>query len=158
MIWSNLAKLFIGVILAIALLVGGGVALAMYFLHAVSTPPPKPIFVNDTTKVKAQRPPSSKTVAQKTASATPTLSQSTSPTPKPLEPGAYRAQVSWPQGLIMRAEPNLDAEQIGSAGHNQKIIVLRESADKNWEQVRLENSEQEGWIKAGNTQRVKEAQ
>lgn len=148
MIWSNLAKLLIGFVLAIALLLGGGIALAMYFLYRVSTPPPRPVFANDTANVKVQRP------VAKTA---PTPSKSASPKPERLEPGAYHARVTWSQGLVVRSEPDSDAEQIGSAGYNQPIIVLQQSADKNWERVRLENSDQKGWVKAGNTQRVKAA-
>ena len=149
MIWSNLAKLLIGFILAIAVLLGGGVALAVYFMYKVSTPPPRPVFANETTKVKVQRSPT-KTAAPKPSEA--------APTSKPLEPGAYHAKVTWPQGLVMRSEPNSDAEHIGSAGYEQQVVVLQESADKNWQRVRFENGEQEGWVKAGNTERVKETQ
>lgn len=155
MIWSNLAKLLLGFVLAIALLLGGGIALAVYFMYKVSTPPPKPIFANDTTQIKLQRPTSSKAPTQKTA--TPNKSDAT-PAPNPLEPGAYYARVTWSQGLVLRSEPNLDADRVGSAGYNQQIVVLQTSADKNWERVRFENGEQEGWVKAGNTERVKQTQ
>lgn len=155
MIWSNLAKLLLGFVLAIALLLGGGVALAMYFMYKVSAPPPKPIFANDTTKVKLQRSASSKAPVQKTA--TPSKIDAT-PASNSLEPGAYYVRVTWPQGLVLRSEPNLDADRVGSAVYNQQIVVLQTSADKNWERVRFENGEQEGWVKAGNTERVKQPQ
>lgn len=154
MIWSNLAKLLLGFVLAIALLLGGAVTLAMYFMYKVSTPPPKPVFANDTTKVRLQRPTSSKAPIKKIA--TPIKSESATPSSNPLEPGAYYARVTWPQGLVLRSEPNLDADRVGSADHNQQIVVLQASADKNWERIRFENGEQEGWVKAGNTERVKE--
>lgn len=156
MIWSNLAKLLLGFALAIALLLGGAVTLAVYFMYKVSTPPPRPVFANDTTKVKPQRPTSSKAATQKIA--TPSKSKSATPASNPLEPGAYYARVTWPQGLVLRSEPNLDADHVGSAGYNQQLIVLQASADKNWERVRFENGEQEGWVKAGNMERVKETQ
>ena len=149
MIWSSLAKLLLGFTLAIALLIGGGVAAALYFMNKVSTPPPKPLFANEKPEIKPQRPPSSTTPLP---SATPTPSET--PSPKLLDPGAYKARVTWPQGLSLRSEPNFDAQRIGSLDYNQQIVVLEESADKNWQRVRLEDSEQEGWVKAGNTERV----
>lgn len=152
--WSSLVKLLLGVILAIAILMGGGVATALYFMFKVTTPPPKPIFANDTPSVKAQRSPASKTAKRtpspaKKPSATPSSTDSS----KPLEPGAYKARVTWSQGLSLRSEPNLDAERTGSAAYNQLIVVLGESTDKNWQRVRLADGEQEGWIKAGNIQK-----
>ena len=152
--WSSLVKLLLGVILAIAILMGGGVATALYFMLRGTTPPPKPIFANDKSSVKAQRSPNSKTAKRtplpaKQPSATPKSTASS----KPLEPGTYKARITWPQGLSLRSEPNLNAERTGSAAYNQLIVVLGESADKNWQRVRLEDGEQEGWIKAGNIQK-----
>ncbi len=147
----------LGFILAIALLVGGGVSLALYFVSKVSTLPPKPVFANDTAIVKAQSPTASATAKKTTVAttqptATPIPSETASPQP-PLEPGAYEARVTWSEGLIIRSEPNIDAERIGSAGYNQQIMVMEESADKNWQRIRLED-QQEGWVKAGNIERV----
>jgi len=159
MIWSSLAKLLLGFILAIALLMAGGVATALYLMSKVSTYPPKPVFANDKPAVKAQRSPSSTTAKPTKVSATklsPKPSPSEAPASKPLQPGAYQARVTWSQGLSIRAEPNLDAERVGSLDYNQQIVVLAESADKMWQRVRLADSEQEGWIKAGNTERVDE--
>ncbi|WP_323808708.1 hypothetical protein [Nostoc sphaeroides] len=34
--------------------------------------------------------------------------------------------------------------------------MLEENQDKSWQKIRLEGSEQEGWVKAGNTQKVDE--
>lgn len=149
MIWSGLAKFLIGFILAIALLMGGGVAAAMYFMYKVTIHPPKPVFANEKPTVKAQGKPSSAT-AKRSATSTPSETSS----PKPLEPGAYKARVTWSQGLSLRSEPNLDAERIGSVAYNQQIVVLTESADKTWQRIRLEDSEQNGWVKAGNTERL----
>jgi hypothetical protein len=151
--WSSLVKLLLGVILAIAILMGGGVATALYFMFKVTTPPPKPIFANDKPSLTQHSPDS------KTAKSTPLPAKQSSATlnstdsAKPLEPGAYKARVTWSQGLSLRSEPNLDAERTGSAVYNQLIVVLGESADKNWQRVRLEDGEQEGWIKAGNIQK-----
>lgn len=152
--WSGLVKLLLGVILAIAILMGGGVATALYFMFKVSTPP-KPIFANDKSSVKKQSP--TKT-AKRTAAATASTKTGSSDnsSSEQLETGAYKARVTWTQGLSLRAEPNLDAERVGSTAYNQAIVVLGESADKSWQRVRLENGEQEGWIKAGNTEKLAE--
>lgn len=151
--WSSLVKLLLGVVLAIAILAGGGVATALYFMFKISTPPPKPMFANDK-PTKVQSP--AKT-AKSTLSATATTkSSSDKSSSQPLEAGAYKARVTWAEGLSLRSEPNLDAEPVGSTAYNQTIVVLGESADKNWQRVRLENGEQEGWIKAGNTEKVTE--
>lgn len=152
--WSSLVKFLLGVILAIAILAGGGVATALYFMFKVSTPPPKPMFANDK-PTKLQSPAKS---AKSTSSATATAKSNSSDnsSSQPLEAGAYKARVTWAEGLSLRSEPNLDAERVGSTAYNQTIVVLGESADKNWQRVRLENGEQEGWIKAGNTEKVAE--
>jgi cytoskeletal protein RodZ len=159
MTWSGIGKFLLGIILAIAILIGGSAVLALYFMYKVTTPPPKPVFANETVPAKAQTPPATKPT-QPTPSpaaqsaAKPASDESSSA--NPLEPGEYIARVTWPQGLILRAEPNLEAEQTGGLENDQRIVVLEESADKKWQRVRLEDGEQEGWVKAGNIERVQE--
>lgn len=154
--WSGLVKVLLGVILAIAILLGGGVAAALYFMFKGTTPPPKPIFANDKPSVKSQNSPALNTA--KRASQPTTPNSTNTPSPKPVAPGTYKARVTWSDGLSLRSEPNLDGERIASAGYNEQVVVLGESADKNWQRVRLESGEQEGWIKAGNTQRIEDEQ
>ena len=152
--WSGLAKVLLGVILAIAILLGGGVATVLYFMLKGSSSPPKPIFANDKPSVTGQRSPTSNT-AKSTSQPTTANSTDTQAT-NPLAPGTYKARVTWSDGLSLRSEPNLDAEKVGGAAYNEQVIVLGESADKNWQRIRLENGEDEGWIKAGNTQKVED--
>ena len=151
---SGLVKLVLGFVIAIALLVSGSVALALIFINRASSPPPKPIFANDSSAVKktvnTTKPKTSTPVATKKA-------PKTKPSPSPLASlasGSYPARVTWNQGLSLRAEPSLDAERIGSLDYNQKITVLQQSKDKKWQQIRLDDSELQGWVKAGNTERV----
>ncbi len=146
--WA-LVKLLLGVILAIAILMGAGVATALYFMFKVTTPPPKPIFANDKSSV-TQRSPDSKTAKRTPLPVKPSATPTSTDSSKPLEAGAYKARVTWSQGLSLRSEPNLDSERTGSAAYNQLIVVLGESVDKNWQRVRLEDGGQEGWIKVGN--------
>ncbi|MEH2067993.1 MAG: SH3 domain-containing protein [Nostoc sp.] len=167
---SGLIKYILGIFLALAVLVGGGVAVALYFMNRTGIAPAKPIFSNDSPSVKAQAPkatqPGGKPTStpgattqsspKPTSTPTPTESPKATPSPKPLPSGAYRGRVSWAEGLILRAQPNQDAERIGGVGFNQKIIILEQSEDKAWQKIRLENTEQEGWVKAGNTEKTNE--
>ncbi len=148
MFWSGLAKFLLGFSLAIALLSGGGVAAAMYFMSKASIRPNKPIFTNDKPTVKVQHKPNNITAR------TTTLPTAQPSSPKPLSGKTYKARANWPQGMSLRSEPNLAAKYIGSVGYHQPLTVLEQSADKSWQRVRLEGSEREGWIKAGNIERV----
>lgn len=147
---SGLLKLFLGFIIAIALLISGSVALALIFINRSSTPP-KPIFANDSSAVKKA---ANKTQPKTTTVAARKPTAITTPSPSPLASGNYSARVTWNQGLSIRAEPSLEAERIGSLDYNQEIVVLQRSKDEKWEKVRLEDGETEGWVKAGNTERV----
>jgi len=160
---SGLLKYILGIFLAIAVLVGGGVAVALYFMNRTGIPPAKPVFSNDSPSVKAQAPKatdptptptSTKSPSGATPTPTPTESPQATPSPTPLPSGAYRGRVTWAEGLSLRAQPNQDGERIGGVGFNQKIIVLEESEDKAWQKIRLEDSGQEGWVKAGNTEKT----
>lgn len=147
---STLAKLVLGVTLAIAILAGGGALAVFYFMNKSSTPPPKPMFANDKPAVIAKHP--SKTTKGKSSKPS-AQSNDNNAAPKPLEPGAYRAKVTWADGLSLRSEPDSSSESIGSLNYNQKIVVLSDD-NKNWQRVRSEESGKEGWVRAGNTERV----
>lgn len=152
---ANLAKFILGVSLAIAIMISGSIVGGLYFMYQVTARPPKPVFTNERATTKAASSPSGTTApkpvfsSQSSAQLTPSKDASL----KPLEPGAYRARVNWEQGLSLRSDPNMDAERVGGLEHQQQIVVLEESADKNWQRVRLADGEQEGWIKAGNIER-----
>ncbi|MEA5622644.1 SH3 domain-containing protein [Nostoc sp. UHCC 0251] len=166
---SGLTKFILGFFLAIAILIGGGAAIALYFMNRTGIPPAKPVYSNDSPSVKAQAPkatepggakpgltPGTKAESSPSSTSAPTESPKATPSAKPLPSGAYRGRVNWAEGLSLRSQPNLQAEKIGGVGFNEKIIVLEESEDKGWQKIRLEGSEQEGWVKAGNTEKVDE--
>ncbi|PSB34527.1 SH3 domain-containing protein [Chlorogloea sp. CCALA 695] len=144
---SGLVKLVLGFVIAITLLISGSVALALIFINRASSPPPKPIFANDSSAVKK----TANITKPKTSIATKNAPKS-KPSPS-LASGSYPARVTWNQGLSLRSEPSLDAERIGSLDYNQKIVVLQQSKDEKWQQIRLDDSELQGWVKAGNTER-----
>jgi hypothetical protein len=152
MSWSGLIKFLTGFTLAIALLFLAGVGVTRYLMTKLSTPPPKPIFANDSPAVN---PPSS---AAQSPVSSPIAVQSSpvpsSPSPSPSLPvGAYIARVNEPIGLVLRDGPSLDAGRIGGLDYNDQLIVLGSSPNGEWENVRLEGSNVEGWVKAGNTER-----
>ena len=158
---SNILKLILGVLLAIAILIGGGAALAIYFMNRTSINPGKPIFSNDKASVKAEAAknnptPTPTTQTKNTPKPKPTPTKSPEASEKPLPPGAYRATVTWPQGLILRAQPQVNAERLGGVGFNAKVIVLQSNNDKSWQKIRIQSSGQEAWVKAGNTRKVAE--
>jgi len=161
----NILKYTLGIFLALAILAGGGVAAALYFMNRTSAPPTKPIFANDSPAVRGVKPKPtvpkaakvpSKPEAKGEASPKPSPTPKASESPKPLPPGAYQARVTWKQGLILRAEAKQDAERLGGVGYNSRVIVVQQSEDNVWQKIRLEDGEQEGWVKAGNTQKVDE--
>lgn len=188
MSFSGVAKFFLGFTIAIALMVGAGVAAALYFVTKLTAPPPKPIFANDKPALKAQvSPPNNPTKLLPTPKpiptplSTPTNSPAASPSPtespsaiaenptpsptptesaspKPLEPGAYVGRVTWSSGLSVRSSPGTDGERIGGAAYKQRVIVLAESDDKRWLKIRLENDDTEGWVKSGNVKKVSESE
>ena len=133
---AGVAKFILGVSLAIAILAGSSVAVALYFMYTVMNHPPKPTFANENVAKKLKADPAEDTKSIE------------------LEPGTYRARVTWEQGLSLRTEPGASANRIGGLDYNQQIVVLEESPDKNWQRVRLADGDREGWIKAGNIEKI----
>ncbi len=161
---SNILKYILGFLLAIAILVGSGFAAALYLMNRTSILPAKPIFSNDKSSVKAKLPKQkiNQGTSTNVASKKVTPKTKTSPTQTPgddeltenLPPGAYQARVTWPQGLSIRESASKDAQRIGGVAFNRKVIVLEQSPDKAWQKIRIDGSQQEGWVKAGNTKAI----
>ena len=145
--WSGFLKFILGVLSAIALIVGGGAIAARIVIARFAAPPPKPTFPNDN-KPAATKP------ATRPTSATPKPdTPEEAATPKPLPSGAFQARVTQQIGLIVRDSPSLDGAQIGGVDFNAQVTVLETSADGDWQRIRLSN-DREGWIKAGNVERA----
>ncbi|MEG4170055.1 MULTISPECIES: SH3 domain-containing protein [unclassified Microcoleus] len=142
-------KFLVGFLLAIVLMAGASVAAALYFAAKLTTIPEKPVFPNDKTPAQVAG-----AAPQSTAQASPVSTSSDAPSPKPLEPGAYRAMVTQPIGLILRDSGNRDSNRIGGVGYKEKVVVLEESPDKEWQRIRVEDGNREGWVKGGNTEKV----
>ncbi len=55
---------------------------------------------------------------------------------------------------MLRGAPGIDGEPIGGVDYNEQVVVIEDSADKQWQRIRIEGSDREGWVKAGNLSRV----
>lgn len=159
---SGLLQFILGFLLGVSLLAGGTAALGFVFFTRMAAPPPKPLF-------GAEKPEKEQNTAkQPTAKASPAKTETKQqapkekPSPKPspeetkedLPPGAYKATVTWPEGLSIRDKAGPDATRIGGIMYNDEIIVLETTADGGWQRIRIVGGTQEGWIKAGNIQKV----
>lgn len=144
--WSNILKLVLGFLFAIALLAGGGVVAARIIIARYNAAPPKPMFPNDTPT--AAKP--SSTAASKPAD---TPKPSTSPKAKPLPSGAYQARVTQSIGLIVRDAPTGDSAQVGGVDYNDRVTVLEANADGTWQKIRF-GADKEGWVRTGNVEQL----
>jgi hypothetical protein len=149
---SRFLQVFLGVSLAIIILMAGGGAIAFLMMSRMLGTPPKPMFAND-------YPPKPVPVQAKAKKATKPSPTPTSPTPtaspssKPsLEPGAYEARVTWSEGLTLRDSPSYDAASVGGIDYNTPVVVLEESSDGVWQRIRVTDTGEEGWVKAGNVE------
>ncbi|MCG8367831.1 MAG: SH3 domain-containing protein [Pseudanabaenales cyanobacterium] len=145
-----LTKLVLGVFFAFILISLAGVATARYFMAKLAVSPEKPIFANGISSV--EEPPSTQPIDAASTSISPPPNQLDAAIE--LEPGAYKAVVIQPIGLVLREGPGRDFPQLGGVEYNEQIIVLGESEDKQWLRIRLPVSGQRGWVKAGNTEKI----
>jgi hypothetical protein len=152
---SGIAKFLLGFTIGILLLAGSGAAAIFYFWTKLSVTPPKPVFAEERSKSSpiARKVSSLKTsITQSPQSSSPAIPKES---PKPLPPGAYKARVTWSEGLIVRDAPSLEGNRISGVAFNQEVIVLKDSPDGKWQQVRITaEGEQDGWVRAGNIARI----
>lgn len=152
MSFSSVLQFILGVITGLILLLASGTAAGYYFFSRMVVTPGRPVYSEERTPAE-----STVVTEPEPEAAEP---EPAPPEPEPvadeLEPGAYRATVTWPDGLSLRSEPNGESESIGGLAYDQEIIILRTSEDGNWEQVRLPNGDRTGWVRAGNSQAIEE--
>ncbi|MBW4621596.1 MAG: SH3 domain-containing protein [Cyanosarcina radialis HA8281-LM2] len=130
----NLVKFLLGIILGISLLLGASAGVAYYFLNRLTVSPSKPIFAEEKPK-----PGNKKSAASQKDG---------------LKPGTYKAKVTWSKGVRLREKPEQDAERVGSVGHEQEVIVLATSDDKEWLQVQVPDADLKGWTRATNVEKI----
>lgn len=149
---SSLLQFIIGFILGVVVLAGGTAALGFVFFSRMASTPPKPVFPEERAKPKPK-----KAIAKKPqVKSTPEKSPSPSPSPEEKEdkeklpPGAYKARVTWSEGLSLRDQPSFDGTRVSGVMYNDEVIVLETSSDGGWQKVRVAGGTQEGWVKGGN--------
>ncbi|MFL0606322.1 SH3 domain-containing protein [Cylindrospermopsis raciborskii] len=150
---SGLLKFVLGFLLAIAVLLGSGMTIAIYFINRTAIAPEKPMFANDNPDPKPNLPkvtPKQVVKVKPKPTATPELNRES---PTALPPGSYTAVVTWSQGLSVRDKPAFEGQAIGGVAGNQKVIILETSQDGKWQKIRIPDTDQEGWVKAGNTEK-----
>jgi len=153
---SSLFQFLIGFFLGIILFTAGIAGGAYFFLTQVSSNPPKPNFSEEKSSVEetpqSESPNQTETATEETAKET--QETTTNEETENLPEGAYRGKVIWSTGLSLRAEPGIDSERIGGVGYNWEIIILGTSDDGDWQKIRIPSSGQEGWVKAGNIEKI----
>jgi len=150
---SSLFQFLIGFFLGIILFTAGIAGGAYFFLTQVSGNPPKPTFSEENASVKEKTPSESPTPTETTATK-PEEKETVTEEKEDLPEGAYRAKVTWSTGLSLRSQPSPDSERIGGVGYNSEIIILKTSEDGQWQQIRIPSSGEEGWVKAGNIEKI----
>lgn len=163
-LFVGLSKLVLGIATALLILSLAGVATARYFMARLSVLPPKPVFDNELPAPNPEPQSAPQAIASPTAAVAPdapaapaTQPEASEPQPEAqaeLEPGAYKAIVVQPIGLVLREGPGTNYGQIGGIDYNQAIVVLEKNPDQAWIRIRVVATGQEGWVKAGNTKPV----
>ncbi|WP_019504899.1 SH3 domain-containing protein [Pleurocapsa sp. PCC 7319] len=174
---STTVQFILGFLLGIALIVGFSAGAIFLYYRKMSTLPEKPVFSKSPSSEELELNTSDSSaiteesldtaiakdeakLAEKSTSATleeEKQDEAAEVVSEPeLPPNAYRAVVTWPQGLSLRAEPSNNAGRVGGVYFDDQIIILEDSADGQWQKVRVPGSNQEGWVKAGNTKRISE--
>ncbi|NJK41335.1 MAG: SH3 domain-containing protein [Acaryochloridaceae cyanobacterium SU_2_1] len=127
---SQIIQLLVGIFLGLAVvgtLVGGA---SFLYLNRFSRIPEKPKFEND-----PQTSPSAQA--------------------KPVKPDPYAAVVIYADGLILRKQPAATAETLKVLTYEEPVMVLEISADQKWQKLKTETEQPlEGWVAAGNTERL----
>ena len=163
-------QFILGFIVGIAIIAGCSAAGGYFYISKMATNPKKPIFTEEIeplpdievkdgdSKTNDESSTATEVITEIPPDEIPPDEIPPDEIPPPAEEllpaNAYKARVTWPQGLSLRAEPDVNSARIGGIGFDAEIIIIKESSNKRWQKVRLPWSQQEGWVKGGNTKRV----
>ncbi|EAZ89909.1 SH3 domain-containing protein [Crocosphaera chwakensis] len=158
---SGVFQFLLGFFLGIFLLVGGTASLAYVVFARMNANPEKPTFAEEKppeTTAKAETKPVVNNKETQTQPVEEVVAKESviEEETEDLPDGAYKAKVTWSTGLSVRSQPDLNAERIGGVEYDSEVIILQTTADGDWQQVRLPDSQQEGWVKAGNVEKVEQ--
>lgn len=138
----GLSKFVLGIILAMLIVSLAGLSMARYFMTRMVELPDRPTYDNE----QPESPAAAKPPAEGAAEPQPAEAEAEAELPE----GAYRAIVVSSEGLVVRAGPGTDYEQLGGLDYQQSVNVLSE--ESGWQKIDFGGG-QEGWIKGGNTER-----
>lgn len=165
---SATAQFILGFVLGISLITGIAGTLIFAYYQKMSVLPKKPEYPEaqvateptlDTSESsgsieQTDIAPSESNTSSEPLEAEPPATEEPEVVEPELPPNSYRAVVTWPDGLSLRAEPDVNSGRVGGISAEASIIILEDSADGKWQRVRLPWSGQEGWVKGGNTKRT----
>jgi hypothetical protein len=155
----NLLQFIIGFILGVTLLALGAAGASYLVVAKMTSNPPKPVFAEEEEKktqavpVKLSQPPTPKQPKEE-KKPTPQPSTEEKEEKEKLPAGAYKARVTWSDGLSLRAEPSKSASRVGGVEYNRELIVLESSRDGQWQKIKISTTGQEAWVKAGNVAKI----
>ncbi len=66
----------------------------------------------------------------------------------------YPGLVTYPEELILRSKPDSNSKVVDKLHLDDTVVVVGESDDKRWQQVRFESKGVEGWVRVGNVKRA----
>lgn len=127
--WSNVAQSTLGILLGLLTVSIAVVAASFLLLQQFSRSPVKPNFA-EVRKDSAQldiRAEDDKT---------------------------YPAMVVYQGELILRSKPDANSTVVDKLKFDDTVLVIGESDNKQWQQVRFESKGVEGWIGVGNVKRA----
>lgn len=181
---SGLAQFILGFLIGVFILTGAGAATAYWFFNRMSDAPPQPNFSeessSETTKATKQsqsnsQPSSSQQKASSAQTASTASNQSENTTSEESDDEseqsesesertvqerfgeqAYQARVTWPNGLSLRDRPSANASRVGGVYYDDKLVIIEESSDGDWQKVYVPDSGEQAWVKAGNVEKINE--
>ncbi len=62
----------------------------------------------------------------------------------------YRGKVNVSRGLVLRTEPRQGASRSSGVEYKANVAVLKETPDREWVYIRVENTKETGWVRSGN--------
>ncbi|WP_404788616.1 SH3 domain-containing protein [Altericista sp. CCNU0014] len=127
--WSNVAQSTLGILLGLLTVTVAVVGTSFLLLQQLSRSPEKPNFA------EAKKEPSQLDIRSE-------------------DDKTYPALVVYQQGLILRSKPDASSTVVDKLQFNDTVVVVGESDDKQWQQVRFESKGVEGWVRAGNIKRA----
>ncbi len=147
-----LAKTFTGLLLAATLLALGGYFGVNYLMSQLTKLPPRPTFPNDNPDFLKKNAKKTDPKTDPKPALKPKESEKEPPKPKPLPPGAFEGRVTYAEGLVLRDSASRGAATLGGVDMNEKVTVLENSSDGEWQKIRTTN-DKEGWIRSGYVQK-----